>query len=135
MTFYDNVDWVGFLTENVIQKCVSWALADCPGCQDGMKSQILHLHHQLSLLDKIQNHFEKARGEVLGSLPTLYKIFSPSLPHSPDLKKDAVIYCNLGKVFLSTSSPQALYFGRYINNMNDICISDAIVKVKKAKLI
>ena len=134
MTFYDNVDWVGFLTENVIRKCVLWSLADCPGCQDGMKNDILHQHHQLSLLDKVQKHFEKARGEVLGSLPTLYKIFSLSLPHSPDLKKDAVIYCNLGKTFLLTSSPQALYFGRYINSLNDSCISEAMVKVKKAKL-
>ena len=134
MTFYDNVDWVGFLTENVIRKCVLWSLADCPGCQDGMKNDILHQHHQLSLLDKVQKHFEKARGEVLGSLPTLYKIFSLSLPHSPDLKKDALIYCNLGKTFLLTSSPQALYFGRYINSLNDTSISEAMVKVKKAKL-
>ena len=134
MTFYDNVDWVGFLTENVMRKCISWTLAECPGCQDGMKNDILHQHHQLSLLDQVQNHFEKARGEVIGSIPALYKIFSPSLPHSSDPKKDAVIFCNLGKTFLLTSSPQALYFGRYINSLNDSCISEAMVKVKRAKL-
>ena len=134
MTFYDNVDWCGFLTENVIRKCVYWTLAECPGCRDGMKNDILHHHHQLSLLDTVQNYFEKARGEVIGSMPTLYKIFSPNLPHGPEPKKDAIIYCKLGNNFLLTSSPQALYFGRYINSLNDTCISEAMVKVKRAKL-
>ena len=124
MTFYDNVDWIGFLVENVIRKCVSLTATECSGCIDGMKSDILHLHHQLSLLDKVQIHFEKARGEVLGSLQTLYKNFEPKLPHSSDIKKDKIIYCNLGRSFLVTCSPQAIYYGRYINGMNQSIITD-----------
>ena len=87
MTFYDNVDWIGFLVENVIRKCVSLTVTECSGCIDGMKSDILHLHHQLSLLDKVQIHFEKARWEVLISLHTLYKTLNQSYLIVPILRR------------------------------------------------
>ena len=82
------------------------------------------MHHQLSLLDKVQIHFEKARGEVLISLHTLYKNFESKLPHSSAIKKDKIIYCDLGRSFLLTCSPQAVYYGRYVNGMNQSINTD-----------
>lgn len=133
MTFFSNADWVGFLAENIIQKCVSLTLAECSGCRDGMKSDILHLHHQLSLLEKIQNHFETARGEVLTSLGSLYKEMEQKLPHSKDLKKDASIYNGVGRFFLLTTSPQSLYYGRYVNEMNQAVISEVFEERRNKK--
>ena len=130
MTFFDNSEWIGYLAENIIRRCVSLAEINCSGCKDGMKCSILHLHHQLSLLDKIQSHFEAARGEVLNQLHNLYKDIQHKLPHSPDEKKDMTIYCNVGRVFLLTCSPQSIYFGRYVNDMNDSFLSEVLEECK-----
>ena len=54
MTFYYNDSWLGFLTENIVRKSIERTENECNGCQDGMKCAILHLHYQLSLLDKIK---------------------------------------------------------------------------------
>ena len=135
MTFYaHNSEWIGFLAENVIRKCVSKSLAECVGCKDKIKSDLLHLHHQLSLLEKLQHHFDSSRVEVLNSLPYLYKAIEAKLPHSEDKKKDMTIYCDLGRHFLISCSPEALYYGRYINELNDAFIDEVLAESKRSKL-
>ena len=134
MTFYaHNAEWIGYLAENFIQKCVSRAILECTGCRDNMKSDLLHLHHQQSLLQKLQHHFDPIRADLLNSLPTLYKAIEGKLPHSEDKKKDMMIYCDLGRHFLISCSPEALYFGRYINEMNDAFIDDVFKDSKRSK--
>ena len=135
MVFYNhNSEWIGFLAENVIRKCVLKSLAECVGCKNKIKSDLLHLHHQLSLLEKVQLHFDSSRVEVLNSLPSLYKAIEAKLPHSEDKKKDMVIYCDLGRHFLITCSPEALYYGRYINELNDAFIDEVLTESKRGKL-
>ena len=131
MTFYNNENWIGYLAENVIQKCVSLSLVECSGCRDNMKCDILHLHNQMSLLMKLQQHFEPVRAEMLNSLNELYKQVEMKLPHSDDKKKDMTIYCNVGRIFLIILSPEALYYGRYVNEMNDSFIAEVIQDDKK----
>lgn len=131
MTFFNNADWIGYLAENTIQKCISLTLVECPGCKDGMKSDILHLHSQLSLLEKIQNHFETARGQMLESLNTFYKEIESKLPHSSERSKDMSVYCSIGRFFLLTISAQALYYGRYVNECNHSLIHEVLGNKKK----
>lgn len=131
MTFFNNDNWLGYLTENVIRKCVSLSLTECSGCKDGMKSDLLHRHNQMSLLMKLQQHFELVRAEMLNSITHYYKEVETKLPHSDDKKKDMAIYCNIGRNFLITSSPEAVYYGRYINEMNDSFIAEIITGGKK----
>ena len=126
MTFYNNADWVGFLAENIIQKCVTLTLEECSGCRDEVSCDILHHHHQLSLLDKVKKHFETARGMVLSALGELYKEMEVKLPHSGDLKKDRSIYYGVGRFFLLTITPQALYYGRYVNEENHGVITEVL---------
>lgn len=133
MTFFNNADWVGFLAENIIQRCVSLTQTECSGCKDGVKCDILHLHHQQSLLDKVQNHFEAARGDVLNHLCDLYKEMEEKLPHSSDMRKDRSIYCGVGRFFLLTISPQALYYGRYVNELNHAVITEVLENRKTKK--
>ena len=133
MTFFNNAEWIGFLAENIIRKYVSLTLEECSGCKDNMTCEILHLHNQRSLLDKIQNHFEPARGEILSSLAKLYNDVGVKLPHSDDLKKDMIVYINVGRFFLLTITPQALYYGRYINEMNQSWISEGFSESKSIK--
>ena len=126
MTFYDNTEWIGFLAENIIQRCITLTLEECSGCKDGVRCDILHLHHQLSLLDKVKKHFEIARGEVLHSLGPLYREIESKLPHSGYQKKDSTIYREVGRYFLLTITPQALYYGRYVNDANHGVITEVL---------
>lgn len=137
MTFFNNIEWIGYLAENIIRRCISLTVEGCSGCKDNMTCDILHLHHQLSLLEKIDRYFESARGEVLNTLAKLYRVIENRLPHSNDVKKDASIYLNVGRFFLLTITPQALYYGRYVNEMNQSLISEVLdePKVKKARKI
>ena len=122
---------MGYLAENIIRRCISLTEAECSGCRDKMKCSILHLHNQLSLLEKIQTYFEVARGEMLHALHELYTDIEHRLPHSGDMKKDMVVYCNVGRVFLLTCSPQAIYFGRYVDETNDAFINEVLDDCKK----
>jgi hypothetical protein len=134
MTFFArNAEWIGYLTEIVIRKCVALSIASCSGCKDDMQSDLLHLHNQMSLLEKLEHYFEQSRAEVLTSLNALYHSIEANLPHSDDKKKDMGIYINVGKHFLITCSPQALYYGRYVNDLNDTFIADVLAKDTKAK--
>ena len=134
MTFFaQNAEWLGYLTEVVVRKCVALSIAECSGCKDKMRSDLLHLHHQHSLLQTLQFYFEVIKVEMLNSMSKLYKAIEERLPHSEDKKKDMVIYCNLGKQFLLTCSPEALYYGRYVNETNDAFIDEVLVDSKKSK--
>lgn len=131
MTFFNNAEWIGYLAETIIQRCIALTEAQCSGCRDNVKCSILHLHNQLSLLEKIQNHFEVSRGEMLHMLPELYQDIEQRLPHSDDKAKDKIIYLNIGRIFLITCSPQALYYGRYVNDTNDAFINEIMEQRRK----
>ena len=134
MTFYNNDSWIGYLAEIAIRKCISSSIVECSGCRDNMKCDILHLHNQLSLLMKLQQYFEPIRADLLNSLSEIYSKVEMKLPHSDDRKKDMAIYCNIGRIFLITLSPEALYYGRYVNEMNDSFIAEVMQDSKKSDL-
>ena len=134
MTFYNNDSWIGYLAEIAIRKCISSSIVECSGCRDNMKCAILHLHNQLSLLMKLQQYFEPIRADLLNSLSEIYNKVEMKLPHSDDRKKDMAIYCNIGRIFLITLSPEALYYGRYVNEMNDSFIAEVMQDSKKSDL-
>ena len=104
----------------------------CPGCEDKLFSPVLHLHNQLSLLDKMKNYFETVRASLLTSLDALYEQFESKLPHSDDEETDRHIYTNNARIFLITASPETIYYGRYMNDMIDSYINEAF-KVKRKK--
>ena len=54
MDFYSDI-WVGYLAGLLLEKCADIAKANCDGCNAGLKLPLLHLHNQLSLLEKC-NH-------------------------------------------------------------------------------
>lgn len=125
MTFYYNEYWLGYLAENFIRKCINKCQEECAGCRDGMKSVILHLHVQLSLLEKLKCYFEIIRGDMLKDIMSYYSKIENKLPHSTDIAKDKIIYCNIARTFLLTSSAETVYYGRYITEETDNIIADA----------
>ena len=133
MTFYHNEAWVAFLSEHIVRQSIKISRDNCPGCKDNMQSPILHLHEQQSLLDKIRNAFDQAKGAILLDIDSYYTRFESKLPHSDDKKKDKIIYCNLARTFLLTATPDSLYFGRYLSVENDSFIAEAFCQAKKGR--
>lgn len=133
MEYYHDF-WIGFLTEKVTRQAVELSVIKCPGCQDKMYSPLLHLHHQLSLLEKLRSYFEEIRGSLLPTIEVLYNEFQDKLPHSDDLEKDRKIYIKNGRFFLISATADALYFGRYLTEMNDSYINEGFLSVKKQRI-
>ena len=131
--YYSDV-WIGFLCENVVRQVVQLSKLRCPGCEDKLFSPLLHLHEQLSLLDKLRNYFEEVRGTLLPTLPELYTMFQDKLPHSDDLSRDQESYISIGHNFLLTIGAESLYYGRYLSGLNDSYINEAFKVEKKRKL-
>lgn len=135
MTFYYNDAWLGFLTETFIREAMTNCEQECPGCRDGMRSAVLHLHQQLSLLDKLRKYFEQIRGDLLTKILTFYSQFQMKLPHSDDLDKDKSIYCGVARSYLITCTAETIYYGRYVTEATDSFIAEAfeIPKPKKKR--
>ena len=70
MDYYHDF-WIGFLSEQIVRQAVEMALIKCSGCEGKMHSPLLHLHHQLSLLDKLRTYFEEIRGSLLPTIDAL----------------------------------------------------------------
>lgn len=130
--FYYNDNWIAFLTETIIRKVVDLAKMRCPACSDKINSPLLHLHEQLSLLEKTRTYFEEIRGNILPTINELYGQFKHKLPHSNDSAQDEVCYIENGRQFLLTITADALYYGRYLNEMNDSYINEAF-RIEKRK--
>ena len=133
MDYYHDF-WIGFLTEQMIRQVVEMALIKCSGCSEKMHSPMLHLHHQLSLLEKLKCYFDEVRGSILSSIEASYEQFEDKLPHSNDLNKDKEIYVNNGRFFLISATPESLYYGRFVCEMNDIYINEGFKLTKKRKI-
>ena len=130
MDYYNDL-WIGYLAALLIRKCAELSVLRCPGCRDKLKSPILHLHYQHCLLDKLRLYFDDIRELVLPVVDDIYAQVQTSLPHSTDRKKDKEVYTNNARHFLSTVNPDALYWGRYIDDGNDAIIYELLSKKKK----
>lgn len=124
--------WFAFLCECVIRQVLQTSRARCPGCVSGLKSAVLHLHEQQSLLDKMRTLYEEVRGAILPTLPQLFQQFREQLAHSENEQKDQECYVDSGRQFLIFMSADSLYFGRYLDEYVDSIVSDAF-QIKKKK--
>ena len=133
MTFYCNDNWIAYLCEQIIRQSSQKCISDCPGCNDKLYSPLLHLHEQLSLLDKVRKYFQEIRGSILHDMEFHYTVFENKLPHSDDKKKDKLIYLNIARNFVLTATPDSIYFGRFLDETNDSFIDEAFTKKKGKK--
>ena len=132
MTSYCNDNWIAFLCEQIVRQSSQKCISDCPGCNEELHSPLLHLHEQLSLLDKLRKYFQEIRGSIIHDIESYYTVFENKLPHSDDRKKDKLLYVNIARNFLITATSDSVYFGRYLDEFNDGFINEAFAK-KKAK--
>ena len=125
--------WTAFLCENIIRQTVQLSELQCPGCREKLKSPLLHLHHQHSLLDKLRIYFEEIRGSLVQSVPELYAQFESKLPHSDNMTNDREMYISSGRQFLLQITSDALFYGRYISDLLDPIIAEGFRANKKRK--
>ena len=64
MVLVDGI-YISFLYENIVRQVAQLSKLRCPGCDDKLFSPLLHLHEQLSMLDKLRQYFEEVRGAIL----------------------------------------------------------------------
>lgn len=98
----------------------------CPACRDKLKSAVLHLHNQQSLLQKIKTSFEDVRGQLIAKIEKLYDIIQHKLPHTDDKHKDKEMYINNARFWIQTLSPECVYYGRFITPENDAEVHELV---------
>ena len=132
MDYFSDI-WTGFISEQIVRQTVNLCELNCPGCTDSKRSPLLHIHQQLSLLDKLRCYFEEVRGSILPIIPQLYDQFQHKLAHSNDLDKDKELYTFNARGFLISITADALYYGRFITDMNDSYICEEVNPGNKRK--
>ena len=125
---YDSNLWIGCLTGFVIQKCVELATHRCPGCKSKLKSPVLHLHEQQSLIEKLHTYFNEVRGTLLPIVGEIYDSVQHKLLHSDDETKDKEHYTTHARFFFQTANPEIVYFARYLTEENDKAIDEMITQ-------
>ena len=125
--------WLGYLSGLLVRRCVELSILRCPGCNDKLKSPLLHLHQQQSLLDKICIHFNEVKDVLFSTIDELYDVAKHKLPQSDNRSKDKEIYTNNGLCFLETSNAESLYYGRYLCGENDFIINELLLQKPSKK--
>ena len=72
-------------------------------------------------------------GPMLSSIDSYYDQVKDLVPHSENLQKDKVIYTNTGRMWLTVATTEAVYYGRYVTELNDSFINQAFKRVTRSK--
>ena len=109
--------WFAFLTADVIQRCVDHCEQECPGCKDGLLSPLLHLHNQYSLREKLDHYYNKIVIEM-----DISELFNRFILQFGWISLDQVEFISIGQYFVRFSTPEAIFYGKYITKDNDFAL-------------
>ena len=115
MSSYYPEFWWSYLTHATIEKCVSLSRERCPGCIKGFKTSLLHIHHQASLLNKIESHLNEARGLLSTKFDEMFDAFQKHMECTIDDEEKKVLIKS-GRSFLFIVTPPSLFYGRYLTD-------------------
>ena len=109
--------WFAFLCAEIIDQCMERCQRDCPACCDGFQSPLLHFHLQRNLREKLDLYFYRVVPEL-----DIAELFNKFMIHFGwmDLTKDEFI--SIGQSFVRFSTPDAIFYGKYLNKENDYAI-------------
>ena len=106
--------WLAFLAVEIVDSCSLQLLKDCPGCQDGLLSPLLHYHNHFNLHDTIKKNMP-----VIVSQMNIQELFNKFLVKFGLFEVPEKEFLNIGQNFIQFSSPDAIYYGKYITKEND----------------
>ena len=122
--------WFGFIAEQFMRECVNRSIQNCPGCKANLSSNLLHLHHQQSLLDVMRHYCDEVRGLLLNTITKFYDSIQSNLPHSDDKKKDKLVYLLNARSFLISCNAETIYWGRYVTQEEDQSICEGLNQMR-----
>ena len=104
--------WFGFLAAEIIKQCIELCDQECPACKDRILSPLLHYHNELNLREKMEKYINK-------TVLDLPKLFDGFVIRFGVFSADKDQFVSLGQAFINFSTPEAIFFGKYINYEND----------------
>ena len=107
--------WFAFLSAEIIRQCIEICAKECPGCKNGMFSPLLHRHNELNLREKMERYI----GRVEINLSALFDQFAVQFGWFT-LDRDQ--FLNHAQAFADFSTPDAIFYGKYITYENDFAI-------------
>ena len=123
---YNHPSLYAFLAEQIARECTNLTVQNCAACRENLCSPLLHQHCHMNLLDSLREYFQQVRGHLLSKISTFYDCIESKLPHSPDRKKDRMIYLLNAQSFLTSCNAETIYWGRYVSRDNDQYISEGL---------
>ena len=112
-----NKTWFAFISAEIIRQCINICSKECLACKDGngILSPLLHHHNQLNLRQKMERYIER----VELNLMTLFDLFVIQFGWF-GLDRDQ--FLNNAQAFIDFSTPDAIFYGKYITYENDFAI-------------
>ena len=101
--------WLAFLSSVIIERCEMKLQQECPGCQNGLRAPLLHLHKQFNLRETIKKYMQTIVQEF--DIKSLFNSFIIKFGYFEISEDEFVQY---GQSFVQFSTADAIYFGNYI---------------------
>ena len=109
--------WFAYLAAEVIQQCIDACEKDCPACMNGLYSPLLHFHNMHCLREKLDLYYYRVISEM-----DISELFNKFILHFGWLTLDNDEFVAIGQHFVRFSTPDAIYFGKYITKQNDFTL-------------
>ena len=110
-----NKTWFAYISAEIIRQCVDICAKECRACRDGILSPLLHYHNELNLREKMARYIDR----VELNLMTLFDLFVIQFGWF-GLDRDQ--FLNNAQAFIDFSTPDAIFYGKYITYENDYAI-------------
>ena len=107
-----NRTWFAFLSAEIIRQCIDNCVKECPACINGILSPLLHHHNELNLHQKMERYISRVE-------MNLSSLFDRFVVRFGWFTLDREQFVNLGQAFVDFSTPDAIFYGKYITYKND----------------
>lgn len=109
--------WFASLSAELIQRCIDCCGKDCSACRDGLMSPLLHFHNELNLHEKIERYFNKVVQEM-----DIDKLYDQFIVQFGWFNLEREQYVAIGQSFARFSTPDAIFYGKYVTAENDFTL-------------
>ena len=110
-----NKTWFAYISAEIIRQCIDMCTKECRACKDGILSPLLHYHNELNLREKMVRYVDRVELD----LTTLFDLFIIQFGWF-GLDRDQ--FLANAQAFIDFSTPDAMFYGKYINYENDFAI-------------
>ena len=121
--------WFAFLGADIIQHCIECCEQECPACNDGLFSPLLHFHNQSDLYEKLCRYYYRTVQEM-----DIADLFDRFVLQFGWFSLNREEFISIGQHFVRFSTPGAIFYGQYITKENDFALygsTDEVEQVEK----